>query len=112
MNLTALAHSFPHMKHRYYAKRCFLALAENMAKHLVTLKDTSLHEVLEFLDIAELHGNKIKAFSTTATLGSRDGAARRRKQTTFSGGASAGGTHNTISYEARQLKFLFIKLME
>lgn len=96
----------------YYAKRCFLALAENMAKHLVTLKDTSFHEVFEFLDAVELHGNKMKAVSATATLGSKDGAACCGKRATFSGRPSTGKTHNTISYEARQLKFLFIRLME
>lgn len=83
-----------------------------MTKHLVTLKDTSLHEVLEFLDAAELHGNKIKAVSTTATLGSGDGGARRGKHTSISGRPSTGGAQNTVSYEARQLKCLFIKLME
>merc|ERR1711865_387337 len=33
----------------YYAKRCFLALAENMSKHTLTLKDASLHEIISFL---------------------------------------------------------------
>merc|ERR1712188_65220 len=37
----------------YYAKRCFLALAENMAKHTLTLKDVSMHEILAFLDAAD-----------------------------------------------------------
>ncbi|RYH30048.1 hypothetical protein EON65_06400 [archaeon] len=33
----------------YYAKRCFLALAETMSKHLLVLKDSSMEEILEFL---------------------------------------------------------------
>lgn len=32
----------------YYAKRCFLALAENMSKHTLTLKDASLHEIIRY----------------------------------------------------------------
>ena len=31
----------------YYAKRCFLALAEGMAKHTLILRDSSIEEVLE-----------------------------------------------------------------
>lgn len=92
-------------RNRYYAKRCFLALAENLGKHLVTLKDASLFEILEFLDAAELHGSKIKAVST-ALPGGGDGGARLGKR------SKGTGTQNTVSYEARQLKCLFIKLME
>merc|ERR1719498_2267540 len=43
----------------YYAKRCFLALAENMSKHTLTLKDASLHEIISFLDAADEHGQNI-----------------------------------------------------
>lgn len=40
----------------YYAKRCFLALAENMSKHMLMLKDSSMHEIITFLDAAHTHG--------------------------------------------------------
>ncbi|CAE7398662.1 Ttc30a2, partial [Symbiodinium microadriaticum] len=43
-----------HMDTWYYAKRCFLALAENMAKHMLIIKDSSMNEILEFLEKAEL----------------------------------------------------------
>lgn len=37
----------------YYAKRCFLALTEVLAKHMIILKDTSYSEILDFLDAAD-----------------------------------------------------------
>lgn len=30
---------------RFYAKRCFLALIENLAKHMIVLKDSSFTEI-------------------------------------------------------------------
>ena len=37
-----------------------MALAENMSKHTLTLKDASLHEIISFLDAADEHGQNIK----------------------------------------------------
>jgi hypothetical protein len=34
----------------FYAKRCFLALIENLAKHMIMLKDSSFTEIMSFLD--------------------------------------------------------------
>merc|ERR1711967_110483 len=39
----------------YYAKRCFLALAETLAKHMVVIKDSTVHEIITFLDAADQH---------------------------------------------------------
>jgi len=50
----------------YYAKRCFLALAEGAAKHTVILSDSLFCEVCSFLDAAEAHG---KAVATVVTRG-------------------------------------------
>jgi tetratricopeptide repeat protein 30 len=44
----------------YYAKRCFCALIETLAKHLIILKDTSISEILDFLDAADQYGKAIK----------------------------------------------------
>lgn len=82
----------------YYAKRCFLALAENLAKHMLTLKDSTVHEILEFLDAADQHGKKIK--TTIGPAIDPDG------NLTFDL-----STHN-VSYEARQLKGLYLRLCE
>lgn len=79
----------------YYAKRCFLALAENMCKQMLVLKDASLEEILEFLDKAESFGSKVPS-----VIG---------PQIDSGGNDIDLATHN-VAYEARQLKMLFIKL--
>mmetsp|Transcript_13506 Transcript_13506/g.24436 ORF Transcript_13506/g.24436 Transcript_13506/m.24436 type:complete len:560 (+) Transcript_13506:1-1680(+) len=43
----------------YYAKRCFLGLAENLAKHMTVFEDDLYHEIMAFLDAAESHGKDI-----------------------------------------------------
>eukprot|EP00607_Mallomonas_marina_P006679 CAMPEP_0182438006 /NCGR_PEP_ID=MMETSP1167-20130531/85362_1 /TAXON_ID=2988 /ORGANISM="Mallomonas Sp, Strain CCMP3275" /LENGTH=649 /DNA_ID=CAMNT_0024631147 /DNA_START=218 /DNA_END=2168 /DNA_ORIENTATION=- len=43
----------------YYAKRCCLALAETMAKHMLVIKDASMTEILEFFDKCESVGKKV-----------------------------------------------------
>jgi|SRR6056297_1567111 len=99
-------------KNRIHAKRCLLALADNMAKHLITLKDRSLQEVLEFLDSVEMHGKSLKAVSSTLGFGSQHKSENLGRATLHSRGTSSVWPNNTISYEARLLKCLFIKLME
>merc|ERR1712046_94158 len=83
----------------YYAKRCFLALAENMSKHMLMLKDSSMHEIISFLDAADLHGaNIVTVIAPSVTI---EGAEQKQDQST-----------NNVSYEARQLKKLYLKLRE
>jgi tetratricopeptide repeat protein 30 len=74
----------------YYAKRCFLALIDNLSKHMLYAKDSTYTEIMQFLDSAEIHGKKIytKAF---------DG----------------GETHSsTVAHEARVLKKAFMRLRD
>lgn len=40
----------------FYAKRCLLALLEVLSKHMLVVKDTTLSEVIDFLDLADEHG--------------------------------------------------------
>merc|ERR1712070_828636 len=68
----------------FYAKRCFLALAENMAKHMLMLKDASMHEIISFLDAAHQHGASIPPVI--------DGQAQEDQST------------NNVAFEARQIK--------
>jgi len=82
----------------YYAKRCFLAMAENMAKHMLMLKDASMLEVLTFLDAANKHGAKIPTVIAPSVV--IDGAA-----------AEDTSTHN-VAFEARQIKKLYLRLRE
>merc|ERR1712054_354802 len=84
----------------FYAKRCFLALAQNMAKHMLMLKDASMHEILSFLDAADLHGASIvTVIAPSVTI---EGAEQSKIDQSTS----------NVSYEARQLKKLYLKLGE
>jgi tetratricopeptide repeat protein 30 len=76
----------------FYAKRCFLALASALAKHMLTLKDNTFEEILAFFDAAALHGAKIPA--VMAQDPSRQDHSAK----------------NTVRYEARMLKKLFMQL--
>jgi tetratricopeptide repeat protein 30 len=82
----------------YYAKRCFLALAENLSKHMLMLKDASIHEIVNFLDAADQNGANI--MTVIAPTVDPDGTHQVDQ-----------ATHN-VSYEARQLKKIFLKLRE
>merc|ERR1712216_979189 len=82
----------------YYAKRCFLALAEILSKHMLMLKDASIHEIVNFLDAADQNGAKI--MTVIAPTVDPDGTHQVDEK-----------THN-VSYEARQLKKIFLKLRE
>jgi tetratricopeptide repeat protein 30 len=75
----------------YYAKRCFLALIESMAKHMVVLPDASIAEIMLFLDAAELYGKDIPT-----EIKPLENANERK----------------TVSYEARFLKRMILKLRE
>jgi tetratricopeptide repeat protein 30 len=80
----------------YYAKRCFLALAENMTKHLLVLKDSAVEEILEFLDKAEAAGQHVPS-----VIG---------PQVDLGDGVNGDSSQHTVAFEARQLKALFLKL--
>mmetsp|Transcript_17791 Transcript_17791/g.18537 ORF Transcript_17791/g.18537 Transcript_17791/m.18537 type:complete len:662 (-) Transcript_17791:23-2008(-) len=88
-----------HMDTWYYAKRCFLALAENLSKHMLILKDSSMNEVIEFLEKAELHGKNISTImGPQIDIGNGEPPLDP-------------ATHN-VAYEARQLKAIFLKLYD
>ncbi|VVC98628.1 unnamed protein product [Leptidea sinapis] len=40
----------------FYAKRCFLSFLENLAKHLIVVKDNTIKECLQFLEGCEIYG--------------------------------------------------------
>lgn len=42
--------------YRYYAKRCFLSLIENLGKHMITVKDSVIQECIQFLEHCEGKG--------------------------------------------------------
>lgn len=78
----------------YYAKRCFLALIESLAKHMMVFKDEFFHEIMAFLDAAEEHGKKIVTIIASAPDQKVDPL-----------------IHN-VSHEARLFKKIFYKLRE
>ncbi|CAD1470948.1 unnamed protein product, partial [Heterotrigona itama] len=81
----------------FYAKRCFLSLLEQLAKQLVVLKDTTLQECIQFLEHCEVYGRDVvtvveQPFDIQDMLS----IIPQGKQ--------------TVVYEARYLKALFLKL--
>lgn len=45
----------------FYAKRCFLAIADGICKHIILLNDKTLSEILAFLDEVQVAGSSIPA---------------------------------------------------
>lgn len=82
----------------YYAKRCLLALIEIMSKHMIIIKDSSMEEILDFLDKVEAVGHNIS--TVIAPQIDTDGAVIDTEN----------DSTRKVSFEARQLKMLFLKL--
>ncbi|EEB17293.1 conserved hypothetical protein [Pediculus humanus corporis] len=80
----------------FYAKRSFMSMIENLAKHIIVIKDSVFQECLLFLEQCEMYGKNIKTILDDP-LGGMDEA--------FTG-------KNTVAYEARYLKYLLLKVQE
>lgn len=65
-----------------------------VAKHIVILKDSTYYDIMTFLDAAERFGKDIKTVNET---GATDDSA-------------VAGSGRTVSYEARVLKTLFMRI--
>ncbi|KAJ3111684.1 Tetratricopeptide repeat protein 30A [Phlyctochytrium bullatum] len=78
----------------YYAKRCFASLFETLAKHMILLKDSVFAEALAFFDSCELHGRNIPVVIDPMGVEAIDPA------------------KNSVAYEARLLKSLFLRLYD
>ncbi|KAH9548938.1 hypothetical protein CY35_11G113200 [Sphagnum magellanicum] len=92
----------------FYAKRCFLALVDNLAKQMIVLKDATYVDIDEFLEAAELHGKNIKTQTSNVT---NNVACEGNNIDTFSKPLSSPQTP-TVLQEARLLKLMFLKLRE
>ena len=75
----------------FYAKRCFMSLIETLAKHMLVLPDASFNELLNFLDAVEVHGKTIK---------------------TIIDPLEEPDNNKTVTYEAKLLKRMLLKLRE
>ncbi|XP_040209040.1 tetratricopeptide repeat protein 30A isoform X1 [Rana temporaria] len=77
----------------YYAKRCFLSLLENMAKHMIMLQDGVVYECIQFLEHCEIYGKNITALIEQPLEEKRMHIGK-----------------NTVTYESRQLKALIYEI--
>ncbi|XP_047143378.1 intraflagellar transport protein 70A isoform X1 [Hydra vulgaris] len=78
----------------FYAKRCFLSLIENMAKQMIMLRDTIKQDILQFLEHCEMYGRDV---------------ATHIEQPLEQEPKQLG--KNTVTYESRLLKHLFLQLV-
>ncbi|XP_030764736.1 tetratricopeptide repeat protein 30A isoform X2 [Sitophilus oryzae] len=78
----------------FYTKRCFLSLIENLAKHMIVLRDAIIQECVQFLESCELHGKSVRTVAYP-TLSEENEVPNGKE---------------TVSYEARKLKYLLLKL--
>ncbi len=82
----------------FYCKRCFLALAESVAKQTLIIKDEVLEEILVFFDQIAKHGQNVLV-SVPQVHTQPDGTVVTEQP-------------RTVAQEARLLKKLFIQLYE
>ncbi|XP_062388654.1 intraflagellar transport protein 70A [Sardina pilchardus] len=78
----------------FYAKRCFLSLLENMAKHMIMLRDAVVQDCIQFLEHCELHGKDVEAMIEQPLEEDRVHVGK-----------------NTVTYESRLLKALFYEVI-
>ncbi len=81
----------------FHAKRCFVALAEMVAKQMVVLKDSCFAEVVQFLEAADIYGKDIP---TKVDMDEQEAE------------GSIGTKKHTVSREARILKKIYLKLQD
>ncbi|KAK0182637.1 hypothetical protein PV327_000752 [Microctonus hyperodae] len=80
----------------FYAKRCFLSLLEQLAKQLVVLKDTTFQEYIQFFEQCEIYGRDVPTSIEQPFDINEIPMLPQGKQ--------------TVTYEARYLKALFLKI--
>lgn len=78
----------------FYAKRCMLSLIENISKHMVVCKDSFYQECIVFLDQCEVFGKDVPTVPDQPLV----------EDLTVNHGK------HTVTYEARLLKSLLLKL--
>ncbi|KAJ8925929.1 hypothetical protein NQ315_009781 [Exocentrus adspersus] len=78
----------------FYTKRCFLSLIENLAKHMIVLRDSVIQECIQFLECCEMQGKKVRTVAYS-TLSEENDEPNGKE---------------TVTYEARKIKCLLVKL--
>ncbi|CAB3408425.1 unnamed protein product [Caenorhabditis bovis] len=79
----------------YYAKRCIVATIETMAKHLLVIRDSVIHELLDFLTKCEAHGRNIYTFPEELLDATTESKVKK-----------------TVTYEARMLKAVLLMVFD
>ncbi|XP_062507596.1 intraflagellar transport protein 70A-like [Corticium candelabrum] len=79
----------------FYTKRCFCSLIENMAKQMIMLRDSVVQEILQFFDHCEAHGRNVPVVI----------------EQPLQHGDSLHEGKNTVTYDARLLKALFLRVL-
>uniref|UniRef100_A0A915PTD2 Tetratricopeptide repeat protein 30 homolog n=1 Tax=Setaria digitata TaxID=48799 RepID=A0A915PTD2_9BILA len=78
----------------FYCKRCMLSLIENLAKHIINIRDSVLQECLQFLEQCEIYG---KAVPTTVA------------GPLITDELETENAKNSVAYEARLLRALLLE---
>lgn len=78
----------------FYAKRCFLSLLENLAKHMIMLRDSVIQDIIQFLEHCETYGKNVPAVVEQPLEEEKMHPGK-----------------NTVTFEARELKSLFLRLI-
>lgn len=78
----------------FYAKRCFLSLLENLAKHMIMLRDSVIQDIIQFLEHCEVYGKSVPAVVEQPLEEEKMHPGK-----------------NTVTFEARVLKSLFLHLV-
>ncbi|KAK6105213.1 Tetratricopeptide repeat family protein [Brugia pahangi] len=80
----------------FYCKRCMISLIENLAKHIISIRDSVLQECLQFLEQCEIYGKDIPTIVADAlTLNELENE----------------NAKNTVTYEARLLRALLLEVI-
>ncbi|VDK87520.1 unnamed protein product [Litomosoides sigmodontis] len=80
----------------FYSKRCMISLIENLAKHIISVRDSVLQECLQFLEQCEIHGKDIPTTIADPLIVNE---------------LEAETVENTVTYEARLLRALLLEVM-
>jgi len=79
----------------FYAKRCLMSLLENMAKHVVIIKDSIVDDIIHFLDSCQFYGREVQTILESPP--------------TVDGQINSG--RFTVTFEARIIKALLLQIM-
>ncbi|VDK49873.1 unnamed protein product, partial [Anisakis simplex] len=78
----------------YYCKRCIISTIENIAKYIISIRDSVISECLQFLEQCEIYGKNIPTIVDGPLMESELESAK-----------------NTVTYEARLLRAILVEVM-